>query len=286
MSQKTTASLKIISLGLGQQSTALYYMSSLGDLPRADHAVFVDPGAETAARYADLEQLLRWQQHHDGIPIHVTGKKSITHDLINGTNSEGTRFISIPAFTKSSNGKTGMLRRQCTVEYKVKEVNRAIRKLYGLKPHQPTPATELWMGITVEELSRLRQPRYHWQTFVYPFCSYRTTTAGTHSTSYNLRYTRHDCQRWLWSRHLPVPVKSACYFCPYHSDHSWLQLKRTQPDEWDKAVELDKIVRDSRGKGVQHSIYLHRSCKPLDEVDLNENQPDLFTSECEGHCGT
>ena len=34
--------MKVISLGLGVQSTAVYMMSSLGRLPRADHAVFAD----------------------------------------------------------------------------------------------------------------------------------------------------------------------------------------------------------------------------------------------------
>lgn len=38
--------LKIISLGLGVQSTALYYMSSMGELPRCNYAIFVDTGKE------------------------------------------------------------------------------------------------------------------------------------------------------------------------------------------------------------------------------------------------
>ena len=41
------APLKVISLGVGIQSTAVYLMSSIGyKIPRADVAIFADPGAE------------------------------------------------------------------------------------------------------------------------------------------------------------------------------------------------------------------------------------------------
>jgi len=42
--------MKVISLGLGVQSTALYYMSSMGELPRADYAIFADTGGEKTPR--------------------------------------------------------------------------------------------------------------------------------------------------------------------------------------------------------------------------------------------
>ena len=42
---------KVISLGLGQQSTAMYLMSSVGFIERADFAVFADPGSESKATY-------------------------------------------------------------------------------------------------------------------------------------------------------------------------------------------------------------------------------------------
>ena len=43
--------MKIISLGLGIQSTAMYIMSTLGDIDRADYAIFADPGAELPDTY-------------------------------------------------------------------------------------------------------------------------------------------------------------------------------------------------------------------------------------------
>lgn len=49
--------MRIISLGLGVQSTALYFLSSMGIIERADHAIFADPGAESQQTYDYLEFL-------------------------------------------------------------------------------------------------------------------------------------------------------------------------------------------------------------------------------------
>ena len=57
-------------------------------------------------------------------------------------------------------------------------------------------------------------------------------------------------------------------------------------EEWQEVIEFDKKIRtNSRKKEVE--VYVHRSCKPIGEVDLDikDNQLDLFQSECEGYCG-
>ena len=54
---KMKAMKKFISLGLGVQSTALYYMSSLGELPRVDAAIFADLGREKIETMKYMENL-------------------------------------------------------------------------------------------------------------------------------------------------------------------------------------------------------------------------------------
>ena len=277
--------LRIISLGLGQQSTALYFQSCYGELPRADYAIFADPGAESSATYKYLKWLLGWQKENNGIPIIVArGGSSIYSDLIKGRNSFGTAFSSIPAYTKNADGSVGMLRRQCTNDYKIDRVNKAIREVYGLRKYQRTPATEIWLGITVEELSRVRYTDHSWQTHVYPYCSYKTTKKTGQKLDYQ-HATRSDCVNWLKAKGLPIPPASSCFFCPYQDNASWLRKKKTQPKEWRKAIKLDRAIRNSSGKGVKQPVYLHRQCLPLEEVNLNENQLTMFQHECEGHCG-
>ena len=73
----SSANLKVISLGLGVQSTAMYMMSSLGYIPRADHAVFADPGAELPMTYEILEVLKDWAKYNNGIPIHVNSDRNL-----------------------------------------------------------------------------------------------------------------------------------------------------------------------------------------------------------------
>ena len=62
---------------------------------------------------------------------------------------------------------------------------------------------------------------------------------------------------------------------------NWDKLKTIKPK-----LNVDKAIRNTAfDAGMSEKVYLHQSLKPLDEVDLNENQIDMFNDECEGHCG-
>jgi hypothetical protein len=275
--------LKFISLGVGVQSVTLYLMSSIGVIPRADYAIFADPGSEGKRTYAYLRWLIDWADKNNGIPIVWTGKKSIYKDL---TSKKKNRFASIPLFTKDEFGNVGMLKRQCTEEYKIAEVKRAIRKIYGISPREKAPNTEIWIGITLDEIERMRIPQTNFETFVYHFCGYSSQKKySTKKIESDFNSTRSDCISWLTKMGFPVPPKSACNFCPYQSDVQWLFLKQNEPREWKKVVKLDKTLRNSTSKGVLQQAYLHTSCVPLDEVYLKEDQTDLFINECHGGCG-
>ena len=63
--------------------------------------------------------------------------------------------------------------------------------------------------------------------------------------------------------------------------------------EWAEVVEMDKMIRGQRlsDDGKEYSedeLFLHRDCKPIDEIDLekkdDKNQYSLL-DECEGMCG-
>ena len=51
-------------------------------------------------------------------------------------------------------------------------------------------------------------------------------------------------------------------------------------------IEFDKKIRKNSRK-KEEEVYVHRTCKPISEVDLNkgDNQLNLFNNECEGMCG-
>ena len=257
--------MKVISLGVGVQSTALYLMSSLGQIERADHAVFADPGAELPRTYEILKYLQDWALSNNGIPIHVTTIKNLYKDIINKENSTGHRWASIPAFTEHG----GMIRRQCTKEYKIEPVIKKIRELHGLKPHKHMPKTQVWLGISMDEIQRMKVSQLPRIDYHYPLIEHRMS--------------RGDCISLFEDMAFPVPPKSSCVFCPYHSDRNWKELKEVYPESWKLAIEVDESIRDMSQKGIKEPIYVHRSCTPLQDVEFADQQ-ELFMCE-EGFCG-
>ena len=263
---------RIISLGLGVQSTAVYIMSSMGILPRADYAVFADPGLEHPRTYELLTWLQKWASKpmrgfgQRGIPIIHANEKNLYEDLLTSKNSTGQRWASIPAFT----GKSGMLRRQCTREYKIEVIIKVIREQYGLSPKKMLPITEMWIGISMDEIHRISASKFPRMINYYPLI--------------DKEMTRSDCRIILKEQGIPEPVKSACVFCPYQSDSQWKNLKVSYPDTFAQAVKIDETMRDSSHRKVREKVYLHSSRIPLAEVDF-ESQQDMFGEECEGYCG-
>jgi hypothetical protein len=254
---------KVISLGMGVQSVAMYFMSSLEEMERADLAIFADPGLEDQRTYRYLNYLLDWQRQHNGIPVRVVRKRSLKYNLL----SDNHRFISIPAFTNQGKGQ---LKRQCTAEYKIDQVVMGLREWYGLKPREWMPVTEVWLGITLDEILRMKPSQHPRLINCHPFIE--------------LLMRRSDCRYWLKEHQFPIPVKSACICCPFKSDRAWLELKTNEPEQFKEAVRIDRNIRLK--KQIREKIYLHPSCQPLELVQF---QPDLFqdtwAEECDGYCG-
>lgn len=273
----------VISLGLGVQSTALYYMSSMGELPRADFAVFADPGKEKKSTIAYLKYLKNWSRENNGIPIIINRKKNLYRDLLKSENSTGQRFSSIPSFTLNKDGSTGMLRRQCTGEYKIEAVNTAIRerlKTKSLKGYKII----VWKGITTDEIDRMSVPDADWRFHYYPFCGYTVSKQGATKDENPALRSRVDLMLWYQKNGLPVPSKSSCVFCPYQSDAAWYDLKINNPSDFRAAVKVDRAIRDSSQKGITQKAFLHRSCVPLEEIEFRPGLPDLWAGDCLDNC--
>ena len=101
-------------------------------------------------------------------------------------------------------------------------------------------------------------------------------------------FSRADCLIWIEKNGFKIPKKSSCIGCPYHSDGVWRDMKLNDKKSWDDAVKIDKYIRDN-SPNIKSTVFTHRTCQPLDEVDLRNlsdlGQGDLFNDECEGLCG-
>lgn len=273
--------LHVLNLGAGVQSTALYLLARDGAVP-CDAAVFADTGEEPAAVYRHLVHLLAL----GGPPVLVRSAGRLGDDLLHGRGGTGKRFASIPAFTRGSDGRVGMVRRQCTKEYKVEVVDRTIRReLLGLKPRQRIPADVTvyqYFGISTDEAGRAERGKRRFAGVRHTVPVYPLIDRG---------WSRADCVAFLRDR-LPYPVpKSSCVCCPYRTNQSWRHLRATDPAGWGRAVGIDAALRADGSlatRGFRQQLFLHRSCTPLAGIDFDALAPhtlDPLAGECDGVCG-
>lgn len=273
--------LHILNLGAGVQSTAIYLMWMDGelDLPEMTCAIFADTQDESTAVYRNLD----WLEFLGGPKIHRVTKGQLSSDLINGVNSTGQRFASIPAFTSTREGETqGMVRRQCTREYKIEPIEKFIRReLLNLKPRQRIPKDvriHQYFGFSFDEPGRAARARLRFK---------QVRWGEVHFPLFDLQMTRRDCVKYLEGR-VPHPVESSeCVYCPFKSAASWRHLRDTDPEGWERACRIDEQIRENDalcGKGLEHRLYVHRSCVPLRRANLHDDQGTLFDMECEGGC--
>lgn len=183
-------------------------------------------------------------------------------------------MASVPWHMVMPNGNRAMARRQCTMEYKVQPITRKTRELVGLKPRQRAKSIlcEMFIGISTDEALRMKPAQEAWKKHRWPLIE--------------KSMSRNDCLRWMERKGYPLPPKSSCIGCPFHNDHEW-RLIKADPVSWADALEVDAAIRQQPGiKGQQ---FMHRSCVPLDQVDLStaadHGQTDMFNNECEGMCG-
>lgn len=274
--------LNVLSLGAGVQSTALLLMSIRGELDRLDCAIFADTGWEPRAVYAHLTWL-ELEAAAAGVPVYRVRRGDLRADAlrsqVRGRKIGGVRWASMPLYVLGEDGGTGMIRRQCTSEYKIVPVERKIRDLLGLKPRQRWPvdvAVNQFFGISADEQRRVRIPKELWKRHRYPFVLERPMR-------------RDQIVNWLQVNYPERRVpRSACLGCPFHSDEEWRAIQ-ANPDEWADVTAFDNAIR--RCGGMRGDVFLHRSCQPLESVDLRprderSRQLHLWDSECLGMCGT
>jgi hypothetical protein len=169
------------------------------------------------------------------------------------------------------------MHRSCTIDYKVKVLMQTVRRLANVPRGCKTPMLFQWLGISRDEAIRMKPSRQPWAVSRWPLIE-----AGM---------SRGDCLEWMKRNGYPMPPKSACIFCPFHSNHEWRRLRNEEPAEFSHAVEFErKLQAVKRGRHNFNSIpFLHRSCITLDKVDFSTDaergQLLLWGNECEGMCG-
>lgn len=264
----------ILSLGGGVQSSVLALMSARGDLPRVDCAVFADTRWEPAPLYAHLDWLeaeIAASPHP--FPVHRVNAGNLRADVMRlRTNSKGKPYSPIPSHVEGR----GIRKRQCTTQYKIRPIERLLRRLY--QPRAGAEYVAQWMGISLDEIHRVKQTPTKWIRSVWPLV--------------DARITRASCLGWFERRYPGRELaKSACIGCPYHSRAYWRALRRRHPDQFADALEVEQAMQAAEQRHGLARSFLHADSRPLGDAvpapDAHQQQISLFDGaddECGAHC--
>lgn len=271
---------RTLSLGAGVQSTVLALMAERGEygLPKPQAAIFADTGWEPQAVYDHLA----WLEQQLSYPVIRVNNGNIRQNILSGRGTHGEKYLGIPAHLTDHSGKAiGMANRQCTSKYKIKPINDKIKELMGVPKGRRVPKgkrAEIWIGISADEVARAKPSREEWASNRHPLLE--------------LGLGRAQLLNWFNENYpgyyLP---RSACIGCPYKSDSEWKWLRDNDPAAFEEAKFIDIAMRDI--PLVRQAItrngnyaYLHRSRKPLKEVDLDgaDDYDAVMSEECEGVC--
>jgi hypothetical protein len=269
--------IHIISLGAGVQSSTMALMAAKGEItPMPTAAVFSDTQAEPASIY----EWLGWLTKQLPFPVIQVTKGSLTDASLRiRTKKDGTGTWAkslIPAFIQNQNGSRGIMGRACTYDYKVLMLEKESRRIGGIRRGQKAAGVIQWIGISLDEVVRMKPSRVPWIEHRWPLVD-----AGM---------KRHDCLRWMEKNGYPKPPRSACVYCPFHSDAEWRRLRDEEPAEFKRACDFEAKLQAVKAKtDNQRGIpFLHQSLKPLSTIDFSsdlERGQLHFGNECEGMCG-
>ncbi len=236
-------------------------MSALGVLPRVDAAVHADTGHERSETYAFAAKWTPWLEERG---VRVVTVRSEHTDVLT------YKRVMLAAYTTYPDGKpSSVMPRQCTRLWKLTPIRQ------WLQANRDGEQVEQWIGITLDEVERMRISDVQYIENTYPFC-----------LTLQPPWTRGKVIQWLRENDLEVPVKSSCMFCPFHRPKDWREIQLAGTGDWEKAIAVDEQIRHARDNYV---CYLTSKLKPLADCDFRTQEEygqmtfgDI--EECSGMC--
>lgn len=267
--------MRIFSFGGGVQSTAALILSAQRILPYT-HFLFSNVGddSENPETLAYVEEYAIPYAEEFGLEIIKLSRqdKNGEQRTLYQSVVKKDRNIPIPMYINGSPAK-----RICTSDYKVDVVNRWVRANAGATKEN---RVAIGVGISIDESHRMRSDdpdKSPYTRIEYPLIDHRLT--------------RSDCQTIIKKSGLPLAPKSSCWFCPFKKQQEWTDMRQHQPELFQKAIELEEIVRGKYPE-YQH-LWLTTARRPLDRAvplptanmfaDDDDNNWDFCES---GYCMT
>lgn len=250
MSQPARPPDPAFSFGGGQQSVAALVLAARGEI---DFRTFlfanVGDDSEQPETLRYIEEYAKPFAAKHGIELvelHRIGRsgprRGEVRTLLADLQRPESKSIGIPVHLNGGGPGT----RQCTERHKIKVIADELARRGATDEN---PAT-VGIGISLDEIHRANnRTRIPHERVVYPLLE--------------LGLRRTDCQRIIRAAGLPVPPKSACWFCPMKRPSEWHELRRTQPELFDKACALEDQLVERRIRLGKDPAYLTGLGRPL-----------------------
>jgi hypothetical protein len=186
--------------------------------------------------------------------------------LLESLAKPNTRSIGIPV-RMADTGSPG--NRKCTFDFKLKVMDTWLRTR-GVTKDRPAITA---VGISTDEIQRANRGKgTPLQNRVHPLL--------------DLGLSRNDCRRLITEAGLPMPPKSSCYFCPFKRPQEFAEMRRDDPELFERAAQVEDLVNRTRDRiGADH-VYLTRYGRPIREA-VGPAQDQLFADDSgmdDGEC--
>ena len=271
--------MKVFSFGGGVQSVAALVLSAQGKLPYT-HFIFANVGddSENPDTLSYMENVV-WPyavKHHLQMVVVKRDRKSHQSQTLLQHIWEANGDIPIPIFFPGRLPSS----RNCTSQWKIKVIEKWMKDQAGASKQNRIP---IGIGISVDESHRMRTDDPEREPYLikeYPLIE--------------LMMTRAMCQDVIHKAGLPIPPKSACWFCPYKLRSDWANLRTKHPILWTRAVEIEEYINDKRKRAGKGPVYITSFDAPIENVipllpmnmfDDGNGDDDSMTCES-GYCMT
>ena len=205
----------ILSYGGGVNSSALFFYILDNNMP-LDSVIFADTGEEMNTTYKSVEMMKE-----------ICNNKGI--DFITVKSSYGNLYD----YYYKKRALPSLMRRDCTGKFKISPIRKYLRKTYGKKQQ-----FIMYIGITYDEATRMRESDVKYIKNSYPFCDDKITRTG------NIE---------ILKRYKFIASKSGCRGCIYTKRKDWIFMLLNNYKEFERHNKLE------------------RNCRRYPEILLNDN---------------
>jgi len=239
----------IVSYGGGTNSTAMLVgMKERGIRP--DLIIFADTGGEKPHTYAHLDYMRGWLEANGFPPITVVVKGGRQETL----EDECVRRNALPSIAYG--WKT------CSQKYKIQPQEKYLNNLPAARAHWSAgKKVSRWIGFDWDEPGRAKDCDDKKYQNHYPLIEWQ--------------WGRAECVEAIEREGIPLPGKSACFFCPSSRQSEIRWLAETHPELMERALIMEAGADLTTIKG------LGRNFKWADVIATDDMFPESFVElEC------